>query len=65
MNITYQTYGDQSASVDQWRVLARINSGVQPGPLGGDRKTYAVEARRDMAIQELWTELARLALSFA
>ena len=64
-----------AASVSRWRALARTNGGVQPGPLGGDRKTHAVEAhsatilgvfeaRRDMAIQELRTELATLGLSF-
>ena len=64
-----------AASVSRWRALARTNGGVQPGPLGGDRKTHVVEAhaatilevfeaRRDMAIQELRTELARLGLSF-
>ena len=64
-----------AASVGRWRALVRTCGDVRPGPLGGDRKTHAVEAhettildvfeaRRDMAIQELRAELAKLGLSF-
>jgi len=64
-----------AASVSRWRALERERGNVRPGPLGGDRKTHAVEAhagtilevfeaRRDMAIEELRTELRQLGLSF-
>jgi transposase len=63
-----------AASVSRWRALDRACGNLQPGPLGGDRKTHAIEAhavtilsvfeaRRDMALQELRVELAGLGLS--
>ena len=64
-----------AASVSRWRALERERGSVQPGPLGGDRKTHAVEShaatilevfetRRDMAIEELRAELRERGLSF-
>lgn len=64
-----------AASVSRWRVLAREQGNVRPGPLGGDRKTHVVEAhagailavfegRRDMAIEELRAELRKQGLCF-
>ena len=64
-----------AASVSRRRALARTCGSVRPGSFGGDRTTHAVEAhaatiievfraRRDMAIQELRAELAKLGLPF-
>lgn len=58
-----------AVSVSLWRALDLACGSVQPGPLGLDRKTHAIEAqaatilsvfaaRRDMALQELRAELA-------
>ena len=63
-----------AASVSRWRALDRACGSLRPGPLGGDRKTHAIEAhaatilsvfeaRRDMALQELRVELAERGLS--
>jgi transposase len=64
-----------AASVSRWRALAREKGEPRPGPLGGDRRTHVVEAhaatilevfeaRRDMSLEELRTELAGRGLSF-
>ena len=57
-----------AASVSRWRRLAREKGEPRPGPLGGDRRTHVIEAhaatilevfeaRRDMGLEELRTEL--------
>ena len=57
-----------AASVSRWRGLAREKGEPRPGPLGGDRRTHVIEAhaatilevfeaRRDMGLEELRTEL--------
>jgi transposase len=64
-----------AASVSRWRALAREKGEPRPGPLGGDRRTHVIEARaatilevfearRDMSLEELRTELAARGLSF-
>jgi transposase len=64
-----------AASVSRWRALKREKGDPRPGPLGGDRRTHVIEARaatilevfearRDMSIEELRTELAARGLSF-
>lgn len=35
-----------TASVSRWRRLAREKGDVRPGPLGGDRNSWRVEAHR-------------------
>lgn len=64
-----------AASISRWRALERQSGDLRPGPLGGDRRSGAIEAhtetilrtfetRRDMTIEELRTELASLGLRF-
>lgn len=64
-----------TASISRWRALERQSGDLRPGPLGGDRRSRAVEAhsgtilrtfeaRRDMTIQELRGELAGQGLRF-
>ncbi len=64
-----------AASISRWRALERRSGGLRPGPLGGDRRSGAVEAhadtilrtfeaRRDMTIEELRGELTGLGLRF-
>jgi transposase len=64
-----------AASVSRWRRLAREKGEPRPGPLGGDRRTHVIEAqaatilevfeaRRDMSLEELRTELTGRGLSF-
>lgn len=64
-----------AASVSRWRALAREKGDPRPGRLGGDRKTHMIEAhaaaildvfeaRRDMSLEELRTELAGRGLVF-
>ena len=64
-----------AASVSRWRGLAREKGEPRPGPLGGDRRTHVIEAhaatilevfeaRRDMGLEELRTELAGRGLPF-
>ncbi len=53
-----------AASISRWRALERQGGDLRPGPLGGDRRSGAIEAhaatiwrlfnaRRDMSIEEL------------
>jgi transposase len=64
-----------AASISRWRTLERQSGDLRPGPLGGDRRSGAVEAhagtilrtfeaRRDMTIEELRAELAGQGLRF-
>jgi transposase len=64
-----------AASISRWRALERQSGDLRPGPLGGDRRSRAIEAhagtilhtfeaRRDMTIEELRTELASQGLRF-
>lgn len=64
-----------AASISRWRALARHSGDLRPGPLGGDRRSAAIEAhagtilrtfeaRRDMAIEELRGALAEQGLRF-
>lgn len=64
-----------AASVSRWRTLERQTGELRPGPLGGDRRSGAIEAhagpilrtfeaRRDMTIEELRNELAGQGLRF-
>lgn len=64
-----------AASISRWRALERQSGDLRPGPLGGDRRSAAIEshaglilrtfeARRDMSIEELRGELARQGLHF-
>ena len=58
-----------AASISRWRALDRRSGDLRPGPLGGDRRSGAIEAHagmilrtlaahRDMTIEELRGELA-------
>jgi transposase len=58
-----------AASISRWRALERQSGHLRPGPLGGDRRSAAIEAhaklilrifeaRRDMSIEELRAQLA-------
>jgi transposase len=64
-----------AASISRWRALERHSGDLTPGPLGGDRRSAAIEAhagaimrifagRRDMTIEELRGELAGQGLRF-
>ena len=64
-----------AASVSRWRRLERQSGSLQPGALGGDRRSKVIEAhastilstfeaRRDMSIEELRGELAGRGLHF-
>jgi transposase len=64
-----------AASVSRWRGLAREKGEPRPGPLGGDRRTHVIEAhaatilevfeaRRDLSLEELRTELTGRGLPF-
>ena len=64
-----------AASISRWRALERKSGDLRPGPLGGDRRSGAIEAhadtiltvfegRRDMTVEELRTELAGRGLRF-
>ena len=64
-----------AASVSRWRALERQSGDLRPGPLGGDRRSGAVEAhantilgvfeaRRDMTVEELRGELTCYGLHF-
>ncbi len=64
-----------AASISRWRALERQSGHLQPGPLGGDRRSAAIEAhaklilrmfeaRRDMSIEELRAQLAGRDLHF-
>ena len=61
-------FGVSSASVSRWRGLEREQGDLQPGPLGGDRRSGRIEAQaalilslldqmRDATIEELRAEL--------
>ena len=64
-----------AASVSRWRALAADGATPMHGPLGGDRRSHVVEAaagailgvfqaRRDMTLSELRSELAERGLHF-
>ena len=64
-----------AASISRWRALERRSGDLRPGPLGGDRRSAAIEAhagtilrtfeaRRDMTIEELRGALADQGLRF-
>ena len=64
-----------AASISRWRALERHSGHLRPGPLGGDRRSSAIEAhaklilrifeaRRDMSIEELRAQLAGRGLHF-
>lgn len=64
-----------AASISRWRALERQSGDLRPGPLGGDRRSAAIEAhagtilrtfeaRRDMTIEELRSALNTLGLNF-
>ena len=64
-----------AASISRWRALERQAGDLRPGPLGGDRRSGAIEAhsgtilrlfnaRRDMTIEELRSDLAAHGLRF-
>ena len=64
-----------AASISRWRALERRSGDLRPGPLGGDRRSGAIEAhagtilrifeaRRDMTIEELRADLAGHGLHF-
>jgi transposase len=64
-----------AASISRWRALERRSGELRPGPLGGDRRSAAIEAhagtilrifeaRRDMTIEELRGALAEQGLRF-
>lgn len=64
-----------AASISRWRALERKSGDLRPGPLGGDRRSGAIEAHantiltvfeacRDMTVEELRTELAGRGLRF-
>jgi len=64
-----------AASISRWRALERRSGDLRPGPLGGDRRSSAIEAhagtilrifeaRRDMTIEELRADLAGHGLHF-
>jgi transposase len=64
-----------AASISRWRALERQSGELRPGPLGGDRRSGVIEAhapailrifeaRRDMTIEELRSELAGQGLRF-
>lgn len=64
-----------AASISRWRTLERRAGDLRPGPLGGDRRSGAIEAhaqtilrlfnaRRDMTIEELRGDLAAHGLRF-
>lgn len=64
-----------AASISRWRTLERQSGHLRPGPLGGDRRSAAIEAhaslilrifaaRRDMSIEELRAQLAGRGLHF-
>jgi transposase len=70
-----QRFRVSAASISRWRALERQSGDLRPGPLGGDRRSAAVEAqagvilhtfeaRRDMTIEELRGELASQGLRF-
>ena len=61
-------FGVSAASVSRWRELEREQGDLQPGPLGGDRRSGRIEAQaalilslleqmRDATIEELRAEL--------
>jgi transposase len=64
-----------AASISRWRALDRQTGDLRPGPLGGDRRSGAIEAhaetilrhfeaRRNMSIEELRSDLAGQGLRF-
>ena len=64
-----------AASISRWRAREGQSGELRPGPLGGDRRSAAIEAhastilrifeaRRDMTIEELRGALAGQELSF-
>ena len=64
-----------AASVSRWRRLERASGQLRPGPLGGDRRSGAIEAQaatilgilqgnRDMTVEELRGTLANRGLRF-
>jgi transposase len=64
-----------AVSISRWRALERQAGDLRPGPLGGDRRSAAIEAhagtilsifeaRRDMTVQELRAALAGQGLRF-
>jgi transposase len=64
-----------AASISRWRARERESGDLRPGPLGGDRRSAAIEAhadtilrtfeaRRDMTIEELRSELSSQGLRF-
>ena len=68
-------FGVSSASVSRWRGLEREQGDLQPGPLGGDRRSGRIEAQaalilslldqmRDATIEELRAELSGRGHSF-
>src|SRR5579875_3843009 len=63
-----ERFGVSAASVSRWRALSREQGDVQPGPLGGDRRSGRIEAQaalilglldqqRDATIEELRSAL--------
>ena len=68
-------FKDSAASISRWRAMDRQAGHLRPGPLGGDRRSAAIEAhaklilrmfeaRRDMSIEELRAQLAGRDLHF-
>jgi len=64
-----------AARISRWRALERQSGYLRPGPLGGDRRSKAIEAhgetilrvfdaRRDMTTEELRAELGSQGLHF-
>jgi transposase len=64
-----------AASISRWRALERQSGDLRPGPLGGDRRSKAIEAhaetilrvfdaRRDMTTEELRVILGSQGLHF-
>lgn len=46
-------FGVSPASVSRWRALQREEGNVQPGPLGGDRRSGRIEAQAELILQVL------------
>lgn len=53
--LTHRQAGERfkvsAASVSRWRRLAREKGDVRPGPLGGDRSSWRVEAHRPVILE--------------
>ena len=46
-------FGVSAASVSRWRALQREQGNVQPGPLGGDRRSGRIEAVASLVLEVL------------